>query len=69
MVAICANVLLLCIWASPMDAGAKSIYDLGSYFFTMLFAAEAAIKVTAYSFTVYWQSHWNRFDLVLAVVS
>ena len=66
---IALNVALLVIWASPIGQGAKRFYDIGNYFFTLLFAAEALVKITAHSFKGYWESYWNRYDFVVTVGS
>ncbi len=39
------------------------------HFFLLLFLAEAVVKIRAFSWPVYWQDGWNRFDFLVVVFS
>merc|ERR1711871_957767 len=68
-VAICLNVLFLMLWANPIDPYVLFIYEAFNYAFVVLFAVEAAIKITAHTLRDYLRSPWNAFDFSLVAFS
>jgi len=67
--AICANVVNLMLWTNPIAPGTLYVYDSLNYLFVLLYAAEAATKITALSFREYIRSAWNAFDFFLVAFS
>lgn len=65
--AIILNVTVLGLWSDPIDPAMLVAYETFNYLFTFLFALEAAIKVTAFTFKEYIHNPWNVFDFGLAV--
>lgn len=38
-------------------------------FFTLLFLAEAIVKINVYSWKEYWKDGWNKFDFIITLVA
>ena len=68
-VAICLNVIALMLYSDPLDAGVSQAYEALNYFFVLVFAIEAGVRITASTFPAYIRSGWNRFDFFLVVFS
>ena len=37
--------------------------------FLMIFAMEMILKILAFKFKYYWHVHWNKFDMIIVIVS
>ena len=66
---IVSNVILLMLWADPIDPVVLVIYESVNYLFVVLLTIEAGIKITAYTFREYIRSPWNAFDFFLVAFS
>ena len=55
-IAICFNVLALCLWSSPSLPALSIAYEVCNIFFIVVFTTEAGLKIGAYTFKGYLQS-------------
>lgn len=66
---IVMNVMVMAArWYDEPDSWIK-IQDDINLAFTMVFIAEAALKIVAMGFKEYWRNSWNKFDFIIVVGS
>lgn len=68
-VIICANFIAMAVEHYPQSESSTIALRVVNIVFTAIFAAEASVKIYAESWTIYFQSKWNRLDFFVAVVS
>lgn len=68
-VCIVANVVVLALTHHGMNSSMESNLAVLNTGFTLIFMAEAAIKIIAISWAEYWMRGWNRLDFVLVALS
>jgi hypothetical protein len=66
---VLVNFILMCIEHDPQPEGLDDFLTVAGIFFTVLFVAEAAMKIAAESFRVYIASQWNRLDFFVCFTS
>ena len=49
--------------------GSSRVFVWIDAFFTLLFLAEAIIKIDVYGWTDYWKDGWNKFDFIITLVA
>lgn len=66
---ISLNTLFLCMdyYNSPKDY--SHVLEIGNIIFVSIFAAEAAMKMTAHGPKFYFLETWNKFDFVIVLLS
>ena len=69
LVAIAANSLVLMSGFYGQPEWMDTLFTVSNIFFISLFTAEALVKIIGLGFDVYWRDSWNRFDLLLVVIS
>lgn len=42
---------------------------IGNYFFVIVFTIEAILKLLAFGPKFYWHVNWNKFDLIIVILS
>ncbi|MGI5865743.1 MAG: ion transporter [Myxococcales bacterium] len=68
--AILLNTIALFVLASVDDGSPAARVALAvDYACVVFFAVEAALKISVRSWAGYWASGWNRFDLIIVVLS
>ena len=66
---IVGNVVTLALTHKGETADQKSNLQLVNTVFTIIFMAEAVIKIVAINWAQYWHRGWNRLDFVLVALS
>eukprot|EP01060_Flectonema_neradi_P028643 TRINITY_DN3854_c3_g1_i1.p1 TRINITY_DN3854_c3_g1~~TRINITY_DN3854_c3_g1_i1.p1 ORF type:complete len:2094 (+),score=318.99 TRINITY_DN3854_c3_g1_i1:61-6342(+) len=66
---IVLNLMLLCTQHRVPSSQYLVAFDVLNYIFIVIYVGEFAVKVYAYTFTTFWRDNWNRFDMVVLVVS
>ena len=69
LIAIAANSIILMCSFYGQPAWMDTMFTISNIFFITLFAAEAVSKIIGLGFDVYWRDSWNRFDLLLVLIS
>lgn len=49
--------------------GASRLFVWIDAFFTLLFLAEAIVKIRVYGWDEYWKDGWNKFDFIITIVA
>lgn len=68
MVHITLNTLVLAVKWPNMSDQATNITENLNYYFTVIFVAEAIIKLTAFGCR-YFKDKWNVFDFLIVAIS
>jgi hypothetical protein len=66
-VTICANIVVMSLKHANESSRFVVLEDVGNLVFTVIFAAEAALKLLGLGLRQYFGSSWNVFDFGLAV--
>jgi hypothetical protein len=64
-----ANVVVLAMKHADETQERTEQLEFWNLIFSLIFIAEAVIKILAINFRTYWAGYWNRLDLVLVILS
>jgi len=64
-----ANVVVLAMKQADETQERTEQLEFWNLIFSLIFIAEAVIKILAINFRTYWAGYWNRLDLVLVILS
>lgn len=63
------NTLFLCIDYTQKTLTYSKVLDFSNFVFLGIFAFECIFKMIAYGFKFYFLDNWNRFDLLIVILS
>ena len=69
LVLIIINAVLIFVSGFGLDENTKFLINIIDNSITILFVIEVLIKLRHYRPDIYWQSNWNKFDLILITLS
>ena len=63
------NLILLCTQHRVPSSEYVTAFSVLNYIFISVYVLEFGTKVYAYSFATFWKDNWNRFDMIVLLVS
>lgn len=69
MFIIVLNTLFLCMDYYNAPKTYKQAINTGNIVFVAIFTLECVLKLFGYNFRYYWHENWNKFDLVIVILS
>jgi len=69
MAAITINTIFLCMDYYGKSDELANVLQRANFFFCFFFTLELIFKMIAYGFTYYWYINWNKFDMIIVLLS